>query len=330
MQNRLRATAAAAGALLFAFVTPASLPAQTSRGAARSWTVAKTPWGDPDLQGFWTNTTTTPLQRPADLADKPVLTPEEYAKRNAEVAARSNTDQSPRKGDPGNYTDFWYERGALNYRTSLVIDPPDGKIPALTAEEQKRAGDARRSHGPADSPEDRSTYERCISRGLPGAMMPGFYNHNYQIVQTPGYVVVSVEMIHDARIIPVDGRPHAGAAIRNWMGDSRGHWEGNTLVVETTNFNDKVREQSVIAFSTGKNLRLVEKFTRTAENAINYEFTVSDPTVYARPWTASIPMSKFEGPIYEYACHEGNYGLGGILRGARMDERLAGESARKP
>jgi hypothetical protein len=294
--------------------------AQTSKTAA-----AKTPWGHPDLQGYWTNTTTTPLQRPPDLKDKAVLTPQEYEARNAQVAARSNTDQAPRKGDPGNYNDFWYERGALNYRTSLVVDPQDGRLPPLTADEQKRAADARASHGPADSPEERSTYERCITRGLPGAMMPGFYNHNYQIVQTPNYVVINVEMIHDARIIPLDGRPHHGPAIRNWLGDSRGHWEGNTLVVETTNFNNKVREQSIIAFSTSQNLRLVERFTRTAEERIEYEFTVTDPTVYAQPWTASIPMTRIDGPIYEYACHEGNYGLGGILRGARMDEQVAAE-----
>jgi hypothetical protein len=146
---------------------------------------------------------------------------------------------------PGTYNDFWFERGSLNNRTSLVIDPPNGRIPPLTPGAQKRAADARSGRGPADSPEDRSAFERCITRSLPGAMMPGFYNHNYQVVQTPGYVVIHVEMIHDARIIPVDGRPHVGSPIRNWMGDSRGRWEGNTLVVETTSFNDKVREQSL-------------------------------------------------------------------------------------
>jgi hypothetical protein len=246
---------------------------------------------------------------------------------------RSATRKWPRSktpiSRPGTYNDFWFERGKLTYRTSLVIDPPNGRLPELTGEEKERVAAARRGRGPADSPEDRSAYERCISRGLPGAMMPGFYNHNYQILQTPGYVVLLVEMIHDARIIPVDGRPHVGPAIRGWLGDSRGRWEGNTLVVETTNFNDNVREQSLIAFSTGQNLRLVERFTRTAEDAIDYQFTVTDPTVFAQPWTASIPMTRFDGPIYEYACHEGNYGLGGILRGARMDEKLAAEE-KKP
>jgi hypothetical protein len=303
---------------------------RAEQAGGRPWSSPRTAWGDPDLQGYWTNTTTTPLQRPADLADKAVLTAEEYAKRNAEVAAQQNADQPPRAGNPGTYNDFWFDRGKLSYRTSLVIDPPNGRLPELTSEEKERVAAARRGRGPADSPEDRSAYERCISRGLPGAMMPGFYNHNYQILQTPGYVVLLVEMIHDARIIPLDGRPHAGPAIAGWLGDSRGRWEGNTLIVETTNFNDKVREQSLIAFSTGQNLRLVERFTRTAEDAIDYQFTVTDPTVYVQPWTASIPMTRFDGPIYEYACHEGNYGLGGILRGGRMDDKLAAEGQKKP
>jgi len=324
MQQRIQGTAfVVAIATVFVSFAQVTIPAQSRPAATRPWTVSKTPWGDPDLQGFWTNTTTTPLQRPTDLAEKAVLTPEEQAKRGAEVAARSNADQAPRRGDPGNYNEFWYERGRLNPRTSLVIDPANGRLPAVTPEEQKRAAAARAGHGPSDSPENRSVYERCITRGLPGAMMPGFYNHNYLIVQTPSYVVINVEMIHDARIVPMDGRPHAGAAIRNWLGDSRGHWEGNTLVVETTNFNDKVREQSIIAFSTGQNLRLVERFTRTADDQIDYQFTVTDDSVYAQPWTALIPMTRFDGPIYEYACHEGNYAMGGILRGARMDEAEA-------
>ena len=320
---------AAASAVLLLAVSSGWGTMSAEQSGGRAWSSPRTAWGDPDLQGYWTNTTTTPLQRPTDLADKAVLTAEEYAKRNAEVAAQQNADQPPRAGNPGTYNDFWFERGKLTYRTSLVIDPPNGRLPELTGEEKERVAAARRGRGPADSPEDRSAYERCISRGLPGAMMPGFYNHNYQILQTPGYVVLLVEMIHDARIIPVDGRPRVGPAIRGWLGDSRGRWEGNTLVVETTNFNDKVREQSLIAFSTGQNLRLVERFTRTAEDAIDYQFTVTDPTVYAQPWTASIPMTRFDGPIYEYACHEGNYGLGGILRGARMDEKLAAEE-KKP
>jgi hypothetical protein len=329
MSTRARSAAfAVAIAIVLVWLAPAAVPAQSQPTGASSWAHPRTSWGDPDLTGYWTNTTTTPLQRPADLADKAVLAGEELAKRRAEVAARQNADQAPRKGDPGTYNDFWFERGALNDRTSLVIDPPDGRVPPLTPEAQKLAAE-KRARGAADSPEDRSAFERCITRSLPGAMMPGFYNHNYQIHQTPGYVVLVVEMIHEARIIPVSGRPHVGAAIRNWLGDSRGRWEGNTLVVETTNFNDKVREQSLIAFSSGQNLQLVERFTRMDDDTIDYQFTVTDPTMYTRPWTAAIPMTKFDGPIYEYACHEGNYGMGGILRGARMDEQLAGEAGKK-
>jgi len=324
--QRLRA-AVGIMALTVVWAMPTSPSAQTRNDRESGWTAPRMSWGHPDLQGYWTNTTTTPLQRPADLADTAVLTPEEYAARNATVAERQNVDTGPRRqGDPGNYNDFWYERGVLNYRTSLVIDPPNGRLPPLTAAAQTAAQE-RRARPQADSPEERSVYERCITRGLPGAMMPGFYNHNYQIVQTPDYVVVSVEMIHDARIIPLDGRPHVPAGIRNWLGDSRGHWEGDTLVVETTNFTDKVREQSVIAFSTGQNLRLTERFTRTSADDIAYEVTVDDPTVYTQPWTASIPMRRFEGPVYEYACHEGNYAMGGILRGARLDEQMEKEKA---
>ncbi len=298
-------------------------PAQSQGRATRAWTVPRTPWGHPDLQGYWTNTTTTPLQRPAELKDKAVLADAELAERDRLVAERANQDAPPRAGNPGTYNDFWYERGALNRRTSLIVDPSDGRLPPLTPAAQQLAADARRGRGPSDSPEDRSAFERCITRGLPGAMLPGFYNHNYQILQTRDYVVINVEMIHDARIIPLGNRAAAPAAIRNWLGSSRGRWEGDTLVVETTNFNDKVREQSLIAFSSGENLRLIERFTRTGAEAIDYEFTVEDANFYARPWTASVPMVRIDGPIYEYACHEGNYGLGGILRGARVEEGVS-------
>jgi hypothetical protein len=210
-----------------------------------------------------------------------------------------------------------------------VIDPSDGRVPPLTDAAQRRAAEARQGRGPADSPEDRSAFERCISRGLPGAMLPGFYNHNYQIIQTRDYVVINVEMIHDARIIPLTTRNGAPAAIRNWLGSSRGRWEGDTLVVETTNFNDKIREQSLIAYSSGENLRLTERFTRTGSGSIDYEFTVEDPAFYTRTWTAAVPMVQIDGPIFEYACHEGNYAMGGILRGARAEEQGEGPANRR-
>jgi hypothetical protein len=300
--------------------------APPAAAAARtSWTPPRTPWGVPDLQGLWTNTTTTPLERPDKVAGKETLTPR------------------PTFAPPGNvgaYNDWWFEKGVASNQTSLIVDPPDGKLPPETPEAQQRNAkllEVRARH-PA-SWEDTNVYERCITRGMPGLMMPGFYNHNYHIMQGPGYVVILLEMIHDVRVIPVDGRPHVGQDIRLWNGDSRGRWEGNTLVVETTNFNDRVHERrpSNAVFGTGKSLHLVERFTRVAPDRIDYRFTVTDPTTFTRPWTASTPMSRFEGPILEYACHEGNYAMTNILRGAREMEKseqqeqgnTAGEATRK-
>jgi len=296
---------------------------------AQTYKTPRTPWGHPDLQGYWTNTTTTPLQRPPELKDKAQLSGAELAERDRVVAERANQDAKPRPGNPGTYNDFWYERGALNSRTSLVVDPPDGRVPSLSDAAQKRATADRQGRGPSDGPEDRSAFERCITRGLPGAMLPGFYNHNYHIMQTRDFVVINVEMVHDARIVPLTAGNAPPAAIRNWMGSSRGHWEGDTLVVQTTNFNDKVREQSLIAFSSGENLRLTERFKRTGPSSIDYEFTVDDPAFYTQPWTASVPMVRIDGPIFEYACHEGNYGMGGILKGARAEEQAVDGTANR-
>jgi hypothetical protein len=299
-------------------------PAASARAAESK--APKTAWGHPDLQGFWTNTTTTPLERPSDLTDA-VLTDEALKKRDAEVAARVSFDRPSRQGDPGAYNEFWMERGRLNQRTSLVIDPPDGKVPALSAEGQKRfdAQSAARKARPADTYLDRSAYDRCITRGMPGLMMPGFYNHNYQIMQTPTHVVVLVEMIHDARIIPIDGRPHLTSGIKQWNGDSRGRWEGDTLVVETTNVSDTVleRPQSIVAFGLGSTSKLVERFRRVDAETIDYQYTIESP-MYSRPFTVSTPMAKIDGPIFEYACHEGNYAMPGILHGARAEEKTAG------
>ena len=282
----------------------------------------RTPWGHPDLQGVWTNSTTTPLERPADLADKAVLTEEERRVRDADVASRSSFDRAGSLPGVGAYNEFWMERGALNYRTSLVIDPPDGKIPAMTDAGQARARalSAARRASPNESYETLNAYDRCISRGLPGAMLPGFYNHNYQIVQTRDHVVIVVEMIHDARIVPIDGRPHASAAIRSWLGDSRGRWDGDTLVIETRNVNDKVFERGVL-FGVGGDLLLTERFRRTGADSIDYQFTVNAPGGYTRPWTVAAPMVRIDGPIFEYACHEGNYAVPNILKGARAQEK---------
>jgi hypothetical protein len=298
---------------------------QPAAPQATAWKASRTAWGHPDLQGYWTNTTTTPLERPDDLKDKAALTEEELKKRDAEVAARVSFDRPSRQGDPGAYNEFWMERGRLNPRTSLVIDPPDGKVPPLTPEGQKRfdALAASRKARPADSYLDRSAYDRCISRGVPGLMMPGFYNHNYHILQTPTHVVIQVEMIHDARIIPIDGRPTLPGRLKQWLGDARGRWEGETLVVETTNISDGVfeRPQSIVAFGTGGDMKLVERFRRTDASTIDYELTVHSPGVYAQPFTISLPMARIEGPIFEYACHEGNYAMTNILSAARAEER---------
>ena len=282
----------------------------------------RTPWGDPDLQGIWNNNTVVPLERPADLADRETLTDEEVAAR---FQANSDRLFTPRDGDTGFYNEFWFEYGRDTNRTSLVIDPPDGKLPALTPEAAERQQDlrARRRElylAPATYL-DLNPFDRCITRGLPGAMMPGFYNHNYHILQTPEHVVLIVEMVHDARIITLDGRPHPSPGTQQWMGDSRGHWEGETLVVVTTNLTDKVSERGATVLGTGAGLRLVERFTRVAEDRIDYRFTVEDASVYTDDWTVALPMTRIDGPLFEYACHEGNHALPNMLRGARAAER---------
>ena len=294
--------------------------------AADEGTTLRTPWGDPDLQGTWTNTTTTPFER----ADDP-----------APAAEGSDSQPTPRNYDPhvssvGAYNDFFFERGGPSSQPSLVVDPPDGKLPPLTPEAKQFADEVealRRLERPA-SWEELNPYDRCITRGVPGAMIPGFYNHNYQIVQTPSHVAILVEMIHDVRIIPLDGRPHLGAGLPQWMGNSRGRWEGQTLVVETTNFNNKIREftgnsqrlpngepvnRYQASFGT-PTLTLVERFTRIDADTIDYRFTVTDPATHTRDWTVAAPMTKIEGPLYEYACHEGNHALPNMLRSARAQE----------
>jgi hypothetical protein len=294
-------------------------------GQAKAWTPPRTPEGQPDLQGIWTNATVTPLERPSDLAGKPVFTDEEaaeYAKQTVQANNADRRDVPPEVDVARAYNQLWYDRGTKvvsTKQTSLIVDPPDGRIPALTAQAQKRAADLaemRRLH-PADGPENRSLNERCIKWGTAGPpMIPGPYNNNYQIVQTPDAIVIRIEMIHDVRIIPLDGRPHVGQNIRELMGDSRGHWEGNTLVVDTTNFSDQTDFRNA-----GRNMHLTERFTRVDPDTILYEFTVDDPTTFTRPWSGAIPMTKTNGPIFEYACHEGNYGMEGILSGARAKEK---------
>jgi len=330
---------AAALAMLFVLLAQMPLAGQArsaagANGAAKVWSVPRTPDGQPDLQGIWTNATVTPLERPTELAGKQVFTEGEAAEYEKQAVQRNNADRNrqdltPQADVARAYNDLWYDRGTKvvsTNQTSLIVDPPDGRIPALTADGQKKAAElaeARRLH-PADGPENRSLNERCIKWGTAGPpMLPGPYNNNYQIVQIPGYIIVVVEMIHDARIIPLDGRPHLPQNIRLWLGDSRGHWEGDTLVVETTNFRSDGTYRNTIP----ETLHLVERFTRTDADTILYEFRVDDPSTFTKPWTAAVPMTKVQGPLYEYACHEGNYAMTGVLAGARAEEKAA-DSAR--
>ncbi len=318
-------------ALATAFAACVPLAAQSQRhepashgSSAAAPAVPRTPDGRPDLQGTWDYRTLTPLERPAQFAGKPFFTEEEAAayERLAEERPDGRPPDDARSA-PSVHPVWWLDYGKKVMgakRTSLIIDPPDGKIPALTAEAQARTATARKARsgrGPADGPEDRSMWERCITRGIPEGMLPAGYNNNVQIVQAPGFVVISSEMIHDERIVPLDGRSRAPASVTNLMGDSRGRWDGDTLVVETTNFSSLANFRG-----SSSGLRLIERFKRTDANTLDYEFTVEDPTTWVRPWTAAWSWAISEGPIYEYACHEGNYGLRHImLNGRAVDAR---------
>jgi hypothetical protein len=313
----------------------ANLSAQKAR-----WTVQRTVDGQPDLQGTWANNNATPLERPVEFAGRAVLTEAEVATLKARSARLFNGDGDAAFGDQlfttlltnpdkftssdgrtGDYNQFWLPDRVFDNRTSLITDPPDGRIPALTPGAVRRAAAeaATRPVLPA-GPEDRSLSERCITFGVPRTQ-PAYMSY-YEIVQSRDAVVFRMETIHDARVIPLDGRPHPGRRIQNWLGDSRGHWEGDTLVVDTTNFTNKTRYNG-----SGDQLHVVERFTRTDANTILYRFTVEDPTTWDRSWTGEYPWRATDEKLYEYACHEGNYSLGGMLRGARQKE--ADEAAKK-
>ena len=316
--------------LVCAIALAAPALAQNAAPGKRAWTPPRTPDGRPDIQGVWSNASIVPLERPKELEGRAFFTPAEKAAYETKVFARSTRDKTPAAGQVGTYNDFWWDadsKRAQNFRTSLIVDPPDGKIPPLTPEAQARVAADRaysREH-PADGPEDRSLMERCLLFPTTGPpMLPSFYNNsqfgalttNYQIAQTRDYVIIVVELNHDVRRIPLDGRPHFPPAIRQWLGDSRGHWEGNALLVDTTNFTGKTKFRGADA-----NLHLTERFTRTAPDTLLYQFTMDDPTAFTRPWSAEIPMIASSDRLFEHACHEGNYGLSGILRGARAEEK---------
>jgi len=310
---------------------------RTDAAGTRNWAAPRTPWGEPDLQGTYSNRTITPFERPANVAGREFFTPEEVAA--LEKRAQEQTgDEGRSKGTRGDveraYNDFWWDRGTkvTTPRTSLVIDPPDGRVPELTEEAKKRAAEegkrpAFRGAGAngrgTDTWLDRSTFERCITRGMPGAMSPTAYNNNYRITQSPGYVAIQIEMLGGARVIPTDGRPHLNQSIRQWMGHSVARWEGETLVVDTTNFTDKVLYRGA-----AENLHLIERFTRVASGQIDYRVTVIDPSTFTKQWTVAIPYVDTGEDMFEYACHEGNYGMEGILSGAREEERAAAEKGK--
>ena len=337
-------------AVAVAALAPASVAEAQSNA---SWTVPRTADGQPDLQGVWDFRTLTPLQRPADRADQAVLSEEEVAEIEATTAQRAaeadlpsevRTEPLPAGGGGravGGYNNFWFDRGAgvvEDRRTSLIIEPSDGRVPRLRSDARHQIGSLaedlasdrpvryRAGGAGIDGPEDRGLAERCIlgfNSGPP--MLPGGYNQNMQLFQTANHVVILNEMVHDSRIIPLDRRPHLAGDLRQWMGDGRGSWDGETLVVETTNFTHKTASYHpsvMVAMGNGTNLRLVERFTRVDEDTLSYEYSVHDPTTFTRFFTAEIPMHRGDA-LYEYACHEGNYGLLNILRGAREDELAA-------
>lgn len=302
--------------------------ASAGKGKAKAWVGPRTAGDHPDLQGFWTNATLTPFERSRELAGKEFFTEAEAAqfeKRTLEASNRDRRAATPDADVNQAYNEAWFDRGTKIFptrRTSIVIDPPDGRVPPLTPQaERAAAARAEAQRGLPSGPEDMSLPVRCILWPTAGPpMIPGPYNNNYQIVQTAESVAIYVEMIHDVRIIPLNGRDHLNRNIRLWMGDSTGRWEGQTLVVDTTNFTDKTHYRG-----SDQNLHLIERFTRTGPDTMLYRFTVDDPTAFTKPWTGEITMDKTKGPLYEYACHEGNYSMANMLRAARVAER-AGQS----
>jgi hypothetical protein len=316
---RLRLLRSALSAVCIAVLVSIAVVPLSSQSAPR------TPWGDPDLQGTYTNTyeNGTPLERPDEFAGRTLdqVKGEELANIRRAIQKRTIGAFLGPEHAPDNWwqDNLYLDRGSQAW---LVVDPPDGKIPPLTPEAQNKAqarAAARKTNtrGPADSYEDRSLYDRCITRGLPGSMMPAIYGNQYQIVQAPGYVAILYEMIHETRVIPLDGRPSVGKSITQDMGEGRGHWEGDALVVTTTNF----KERSAYRNANAETLTLTERFQRIAPDKVRWTVTVNDPSTWTKPWTFSLPLTADPNPVPLYECHEGNYGLKNILSAARAEER---------
>jgi hypothetical protein len=331
-----------AAILISVIAIPLSASAQSSspsRSAAGSSAVPRTPWGDPDLQGGWTSQSElgVPFERPKEFGTRQELTDEEFAKSSDRLRAERERDNAEfdletadrsNAGAVGSATSpppHWLERGNPSRRTSMVIDPPDGRVPEITADARARIQRQVRGsfgNGPWNGPKDFTLYDRCITRGVPGSMFPAVYNANTRIVQGPGFVAITYEMIHETRIIPVDGRDHIGSTIRQYHGDSRGRWEGDTLVVDARNFSDATNYRG-----SGKDLHLVERFTRVGANDLRYEVTVEDATTFAKPWTAALNLKTQPEEMFEYACHEGNHAMFNMLSAARAAEKAAADSS---
>jgi hypothetical protein len=317
-----------------------AVSARPAKAAGGTWTAPRTADGQPDLQGVWTNNIATPLERPKELEGRALLTDQEVAalKKKARELFNGNSDAAfgdtvfrsvlanvngtaagfkSVDGETGDYSSVWTVEREWENRTSLITDPPDGRLPAITPEAQTRrtaqaAARLRRPNGP----EDRALQERCITYGSP-QLTAGYQSYS-QIFQSSGAVIIETEMIHDARVIPLDGRPHLPSTVQQWLGDSRGHWEGDTLVVDTTNY----KPASFMSQSSEK-LHVIERFTRTGPESLKYEITINDPGTWTKPWSLMIPLKRTPDPLLEYACQEGNYGLQGILAGARAEEQAA-------
>jgi len=339
---RARLIMCVAAILISVIAIPLSASAQSSSpspSAAGSSAVPRTPWGDPDLQGGWTSQSElgVPFERPKEFGTRQELTDEEFAKSSDRLRAERDRDNAEfdletadrsNAGAVGSATSpppHWLERGNPSRRTSMVIDPPDGRVPEITADARARIQRQVRGsfgNGPWNGPKDFTLYDRCITRGVPGSMFPAVYNANTRIVQGPGFVAITYEMIHETRIIPVDGRDHIGSTIRQYHGDSRGRWEGDTLVVDARNFSDATNYRG-----SGKDLHLVERFTRVGANDLRYEVTVEDATTFAKPWTAALNLKTQPEEMFEYACHEGNHAMFNMLSAARAAEKAAADSS---
>jgi hypothetical protein len=327
MRRRLIGGTVLGVAVLCLTLAAAQSAPPAAKASAKASSVPRAADGHPDLQGVWNFSSLTPLERPAQFAGRPTMSLAEAAEFEKNATERNNADR--RDGGANAdlaraYNDGWYDRGThvaiLNgvARTSLVVDPPDGRIPALTADAQRRASERaqqRREHQ-SDGPEDRSLAERCLGFNAGPPMLPGPYNNYMQFFQFKDHVIIFNEMIHDARVVPLDGRPHLPQSVRRYLGDSVGRWEGNTLVVDTTNFTDKTNFRGA-----SERMHLIEKFSRPDADTLLYEFTIEDPTSFTKSWSGAVPMKRTDEQLYEYACHEGNEAMVGILGGARYEDK---------